>query len=222
MRFLGKIIFLFVIVLVVSCTKEPTFPDAPHIKFKSMQRFTVYNDFTQSYTDSINIVISFEDGDGDLGLSANDLLTPYQPYDIIKDKNDKFILLGSNDTLPSFDNCHYVVDDFIKNDPKPDTVLIKKNLNFFNYFAELYVKENGVFEKMDLSSYCPYPFYGRFPVLNPDDYSGTLDGDLTFNINDPALRFLLEGKTAKFKIFIKDRALNKSNIIETDALTFTY
>lgn len=56
--------FLFISVLILSaCVKEKSYPKDPIIKFKS---------FTPFALDSANIIISFTDGDGDIGLTQGD------------------------------------------------------------------------------------------------------------------------------------------------------
>lgn len=49
------------------CIKSEAFPDEPQIKFKSLEQFA----------DSASFIISFTDGDGDIGLSAEDNAPPF-------------------------------------------------------------------------------------------------------------------------------------------------
>ncbi|MDF2437386.1 MAG: hypothetical protein K0Q95_1762 [Bacteroidota bacterium] len=55
--------FVFAAVLISSCVKEKSFPPEPEIEF---MRYTKYG------TDSADCVISFKDGDGDIGLQEGD------------------------------------------------------------------------------------------------------------------------------------------------------
>ncbi|MBA3706724.1 MAG: hypothetical protein H0W84_12735 [Bacteroidetes bacterium] len=59
-----SICFLLPFILITSsCVKEKNYPTEPVIKFKS---------FTHSGMDSANVIISFTDGDGDIGLTQKD------------------------------------------------------------------------------------------------------------------------------------------------------
>ncbi|MCC6540758.1 MAG: hypothetical protein IT225_00910 [Flavobacteriales bacterium] len=58
---------LLVAVLLSGCLKSEEFPDTPAIAFKS---FTFFGD-------SASLVVSFTDGDGDVGLDAADIAPPF-------------------------------------------------------------------------------------------------------------------------------------------------
>ena len=49
------------------CIKPEAFPDEPQIVFKSLEQFT----------DSASFIVSFTDGDGDVGLSSGDNAPPF-------------------------------------------------------------------------------------------------------------------------------------------------
>lgn len=220
MRYLKLLCLIFL--FLSACKKAPEYPTVPEIEFAGLQRYVVTNPFTLSPSDSINIEISFKDGDGDLGLSDNDNQSPYNPFDFVFDNTGELIRIGTIDTLPSFNFCNYVIGEYIEDNPGKDTVYVQHNPNHFNFFAELYIYNGVRFEKYD-PEVCPSPFYGRFPELNPGNYDGPIDGSLTFVISDePSFPILFEGLRAKFKIYIKDRALHTSNVIETSEFTFTY
>jgi hypothetical protein len=53
--------------LLPSCVKEKTFPIIPAIEFKA------YDSYTR---DSADCVITFKDGDGDIGIPSSDVTTP--------------------------------------------------------------------------------------------------------------------------------------------------
>jgi hypothetical protein len=63
-----NIIYLSAIVLLFSCEKEQVISDTPIIEFKSISPATV-----QEYSDDIIIIISYSDGDGDLGENNPDI-----------------------------------------------------------------------------------------------------------------------------------------------------
>jgi hypothetical protein len=52
-----------------SCVNPPDFPDVPKIEFVGMSKDTILQGVFQQ--DSLFVVFSFEDGDGDLGRKAN-------------------------------------------------------------------------------------------------------------------------------------------------------
>ena len=58
---------------------------------------------------------------------------------------------------------------------------------------------------------------GRFKVLSSDlGRISPLEGNLTYTIQSTALYLFLQGKTLKLKSYILDRALHKSNVIESE------
>ena len=73
MKFITKITVVFVILgtfLISSCLKPEEFANEPKIEFVSFE----------AQGDSSGIfVISFTDGDGDIGLDIGDTLTPFEP-----------------------------------------------------------------------------------------------------------------------------------------------
>lgn len=95
--FIISIILLFS--LISSCKKGPEYPKEPIIKFEKIEKFEVFNELTLSRQDSIVIAISFTDGDGDLGLDADDLLQPdYKDkynyiIDVYKKIGSSFVLI---------------------------------------------------------------------------------------------------------------------------------
>ena len=73
MKFITKITVVFVILgtfLISSCLKPEEFADEPKIEFVSFE--------AQENSSGI-FVISFTDGDGDIGLDIEDTLTPFEP-----------------------------------------------------------------------------------------------------------------------------------------------
>ncbi|MGV3640224.1 MAG: hypothetical protein ACO1NZ_06875 [Adhaeribacter sp.] len=80
------------LVTAYGCNKPPEYPIEPKIEFKDIESYPV---FTQgAKKDSLIIVTRFEDGDGDLGLSSEEVNNP--PYN-----------QGDN-------NLNYLVETFVK------------------------------------------------------------------------------------------------------------
>lgn len=61
--------FIFIL-LALSCTKPPDYPDEPVITFQSLSKDTLLQSDLNS--DSVFISFSYTDGDGDLGFSDRD------------------------------------------------------------------------------------------------------------------------------------------------------
>lgn len=80
---------------------------------------------------------------------------------------------------------------------------------YYNLFIDYYEKINGVFEKIDL----PVSNNARIPFIDADlaerGIRGNIEVELYIN------NILSTHDTIKFSVFIYDRALNKSNVIET-------
>ncbi len=63
------------VLLFASCVPEPNYPNEPSISFVSIEN----KSFPDQFIDSVYIVIRIEDGDGDLGLSKEQVDPPYSP-----------------------------------------------------------------------------------------------------------------------------------------------
>lgn len=84
-----------------SCVKEKEFPTTPVIEFLYYSAYT---------PDSADCVISFTDGDGDIGILEGDATTPndYQLKYLYKDTTDGlFKPFDSNPSTPAFDTLFY-------------------------------------------------------------------------------------------------------------------
>lgn len=112
------------------------------------------------------------------------------------------------------------------NDIVTDTIYVMRNPDHHNFEIDFMVKNpNGTFTEFDFTKEYDYPncgvsFDGRFPILFSDHTGSPLQGVIRFRIGSQFLRTQFSLKTLKFKIQIKDRALNKSNIIETPEIAF--
>jgi hypothetical protein len=224
------IIIILSVLIFNSCRKAPEFSVIPQISFESIQK---YRTTGLSPVDSILITISFKDGDGDLGLNGDNITPPFNPYTVVTDATGNIEKYGSKPGMPPYnanDQCNPYAIDTVYQDTAfvKDTVLITLNPHYYNYHI-VFLKKVGT--SYDTISTCPALNYsGRFPILSPANYSGALQGDLTItiyhdfidlsqNLNNP--EFYLLNQTVKFRIYIEDRALHQSNIIETTDITFT-
>jgi len=91
-----------------------------------------------------------------------------------------------------------------------------RNPNRFNIFPVLYRKEGN--------EYLAVPgggFDGIFPRLRSTEEKGPIEGSILYKL--PSINFFGEDSSiAKIKVFIQDRALNKSNVIETPPFPVIY
>ncbi len=155
--------------LLASCFDPPQYSPVPTIEFESISFTDVPN---PSDPDSLILTIRFKDGDGDMGLDANDptdTLYPYQNrtfFDTIKTSNAgyyfplkdvKFITYETwrtqrygwkekklaYDTLPEFKNPYNCVNwQILTIDNKIDTFYFELNRDHHNIFVEFLVKNN--------------------------------------------------------------------------------
>ena len=70
-------ILLLLLLAFSSCRKEPNFPDEPKIEFRRVEQF--HFERNRLKTDSLVLVIHYEDGDGNLGLLPDTASTDWQP-----------------------------------------------------------------------------------------------------------------------------------------------
>lgn len=102
MKHFVHIIFLLIAVgtLITSCVKEKHFPPQPVIKF---EQFVTYGN------DSADCYITFQDGDGDIGIPAGDLTSEddLKMKYLYKDSNGEFIPVDSSFGTPQFDTLFY-------------------------------------------------------------------------------------------------------------------
>lgn len=160
-----------------SCISPPDYSDTPRIKFKKLDIVRL----SSALVDSDTITISFEDGDGDLGLNPADNMAPYNDLSV----NGK-----------------------------------QTNPNYYNYYIQPQIKTaNNQFEDFIIpgSNGEIGQYNGRFPRLtDPSSKEGPLKGTLRYNIGLP-LDVYQPGMEFRFRVSIRDRALNLSNEVFTES-----
>lgn len=106
------------------------------------------------------------------------------------------------------------------------------NENHFNILVKFFWSDNGInFIELDWMELICHTLNGRFPDLSEAKNNSTIssgpftiqvknnfEGKITYTIQSNGFKPLFGGKKLKISIQIKDRALNNSNIIETDIL----
>jgi hypothetical protein len=219
----GRLFYLLIISLftagsIAGCKRTPTYPDTPAIEFSRLERYLVSNSFFASNVliDSIIVTVNFKDGNGDLGMALNG--PPYNTFDIQYDSGKVIKYNGT----PSYSCENYDIGIY-DSDSLLDTVLIIRNPHYYNYFIELLVKQSN-------GTYLPYTSYpncgtlnGRFIPLAPPNYKGPIEGTLSFTLsNTNVLKYQLPNETIRFRVYIEDQGLNKSNTVETSDIVLTY
>ena len=218
----NPLLILFIILVLGSCAERPTFPDTP-----SIERMDFYFQEIQDISlDSLVINVRFKDGNGDLGLDATDTQFPYQLMDIQTDDVTGDTLRFGDPGAPEDYNCvDYEIfrREIVVNDSliiTADTVYVVRNPNHFNFFLDFLIEEprgSGSFRVFDpaLERNCAPRYHGRYFVLNTARDIRPLEGELQYNLVS-GFRLLFRNETIRLRVQIQDRALNKSNIIETN------
>jgi hypothetical protein len=106
------------------------------------------------------------------------------------------------------------------------------NPHYSNIFVEFQTKTGTVndpdpYVPFNWSDFLTYPscevqgFNGRFPLLQePGTDSSPLEGEIRYSMPSPFFKIIFGSKTIRLKVYIEDRALNKSNVIYTNDFNF--
>ena len=210
--------------LFISCINEPELPPEPSIKLKSL----TFKDIPDDFQDSVIIEVEFKDGDGDLGLMDFDTLPPYNEMDSVRkfDNTGYVKLIDSTtpeyDTLPPYDPlvlCRYW-RTVVPGDSN-SIFYVNQNPHHFNFHCDVLVKQNnGSFETYDfLDERCSPGLNSRFFILNTTGKERPLEGILRFGTK-LSLERLFPTQTLKLRIYIEDRRLNQSNVVESGEFSF--
>lgn len=89
----------------------------------------------------------------------------------------------------------------------------------FNFFLDIYQVKNGAEEKISLPD-SNVNFNGRLPNLTPDGVNKSISGTIERTLELYWLRLANISDTIFFKFYVKDRALNSSNVIQTPYYRF--
>ncbi|MBX2840453.1 MAG: hypothetical protein KTR26_01680 [Flammeovirgaceae bacterium] len=125
----------FLSVIVISCYPEPEFSDIPEIEFSEIGNMVIekVDPITGFITiaDSVNITITFKDGDGDLGLAGDEGYPEYGEFEV--DNNGNII----EDSIPNKFNNNYFVDVFRKEEGVWVPFIFPDIANFNGRFPKL-------------------------------------------------------------------------------------
>jgi hypothetical protein len=101
---------------------------------------------------------------------------------------------------------------------------VSPNSNYFNIFIDLLrynstIDDFEVIDFVSLNPDCGAPFTGRFPRLAKED--GDLEGIIKYSMKSEVLDLGFGTSRLKLRVYIQDRALNKSNVILTKEFTLS-
>lgn len=177
----------FLALFLLSCFDPPEYSNIPAIEYESVSFVDVTN---VSDPDSLILVVRFKDGDGDMGLDANnpnDTLFPFQSrtfFDTIRNSNvgyyfpfvdGGFITYQTYrtdrygwkpklkyDTLPPFSKPYNCVNwEILSIENQVDTFYFERNPNHYNIQVDFLVKNpNGTFTEFDWTKEFAYPQCG--------------------------------------------------------------
>ncbi|GAB4239053.1 MAG: hypothetical protein Tsb0034_15030 [Ekhidna sp.] len=233
-----KILSLLLLSTVLSgCFEEEVFSDVPRIEFQDIR----YVD-TQS-VDSLILSFSFEDEGADIGLNAtfDDLLQPYQVYDLIIDANDSAITINQDNlALPLF-RAPVLIDQqegelayfyfpenkvpFAQEDNRPaydcdfyeiidsDTFFIQRNEFHNNFHIEFERKRGSAFAPLDFNQVFNSSdcTLGQFDGRIPYYDPEGKSGNYEYAMISQAFRLAFLDDSIRVRFYVYDRALNKSN-----------
>jgi hypothetical protein len=226
---------LFAVVLAGSgaCFNPPEFPVTPQIEFESI-RYKEVGTGSDAKFDSLILTLSFKDGDGDLGLAADEIgcisdsICYNNKFYFIKKSNGRPVTYKDKRTdplynyLPLWDKPYNCTNWEIRTTNNVrDTLYFELNPDHYNIEVDFLVKNgDGSFTEFDWRNEFDFPncsqgFDGRFPILFKDKPGAPLEGKIRYGMVSTGFKFLFSVKTLKLRVQIKDRALHKSNIIET-------
>lgn len=156
------------------CVKIPEYPRAPSISYNSVY----FREEAQS--DGIYLILNYKDGDGNLGLDADDIA--HAPFQEMVDSAGTQVV----------------------------------NPNHFNIFPVLYRLVGDHYD-----SVLPTGYRGIFPRLRDGNQKGPIEGTIQYRMG--SVNFFNEDSSiAKVKVYIQDRTLLKSNLIETPPFLVKY
>lgn len=219
-----------------SCFNPPDFPDEPEIEFRSLE----YIDYADD-VDSMLLRFDFEDGDGDIGLSDDYFGYPYHRFNVVVDSFDSLVsisdsnvvlpfylidpygigektLFSETDNRPLYSSCDYYYDPNVLD----DTIFIQENEYNNNFYIDILKRKNGVYSKFYFNnSTCDLVnFNSRIPIFDSEHDGKSLSGTITYYLSSIGWANVLTPDTFKIRFYIYDRALHKSNVVESPEYLF--
>ncbi len=186
--------------------------------------------------DTLRVLIDFEDGDGNLGIEADNDDSVYQEFyyltptgHLIANFDENRVIRFGEPGQPEFNFEDWFVG-FQNGDSIADTVRVQYNENFHNFFIDFYqrkdtnndgdITDDEDYEKIDIASIfggvAGFGFNARFFVLNTSESDRPLRGTLTYEmISAFRISPVFRNNTLKVEIKIRDRNFNESNVVSS-------
>ncbi len=86
----------------------------------------------------------------------------------------------------------------------------------YNYFLKFLEWRNGSFQEVQLAD-TSFTFNSRIPILTPEGKNKNIRGDISMFLELYYAFMALKSDTIAFEVYIQDRALNRSNVMQTPA-----
>jgi len=192
--FLQLLVVVFCGTIVSSCFEPPEYPDAPEIVFKSVDyvKGGPLGDGTGQAADSIVIRLSFKDGDGDVGISADEQYPPFNDrwyYTKVQPPHDASL---PDDCTSYNKKCWYINERIIEEPEKFKYIVYSDRRKTPGYdtlksFTKPYncINWEAVYYDDDLNPDTPTkPFDTLYFTLNP--HYNNLFVEFEMKTDDPA------------------------------------
>jgi len=173
--------------------------------------------------------ISYNLNTNDYNNYLDGIITIEEALQIVLEKlpmlNAKLVTLSDRltaafDSIPPYRNPYTCTNyTILKN---IDTIYYEHNIYYHNILVDFFVEgAGGTFREFDwVKEFCNISHDGRFPVLLPgQDKERPLEGSIRYSMPSYGFKSLFNLKRLKLRVQIIDRALNKSNEIETPVFT---
>lgn len=242
-----RYLYTFFVLAVFSCKdEEETYPIEPQITLTDLK--VGQGSSSPQLPDTVTIIMSYTDGDGDFGFNFDDeadLLPPYQRgFFYLKSTGEPVtsdrvmnyevpmsaLIRLSDRQAPPYDTLPDLYERLCSYNAPPgfgmDPAYFTRNENHVNIMVEvLYEDINGVFVEFDRENkYCNW-LDGRVPMAGQEfePYfvrKGTArKGELSYRVINVDFSILLKGKRIKLRVSVRDRALHNSNVVETEPIS---
>lgn len=177
------------------CIQAPDYSTTPEIDIKEVRKVVVPPSGGNSVSNEITFVLNFRDGDGDLGLSDDDIKGP--PY--TEAARPAAVQRGHTDNTLNYyiQPLKLVNGTFVRYVTPPNT------FGRIGQYDSRYPRLDGTDAK-------PAPLKGELNYVFPI----SLDGNGVSGSYSP-------GDVFKFELTILDRQLHVSNTVTTEAITLT-
>lgn len=232
--------------VVVSCVRPPDLPDTPVIGFEKIEfeeRVEVIGSTgIEIRTGVLSLSFKVTDGDGDIGFDGGE---NGPDFDFVRYTDGRIVQFGERPEDPSFTCVDYIIEslegvngiDYNTDGDALDTLRINLNEDRFNFFIDFMVKKNGTFQELDFrripesangQTLCgEVPFDSRIPCLSNDDNPcrdisqnpGPIEGVIRYEMQSGLFVPIFRLDTIKVVFQMQDRALNKSNVVESPEFT---